>query len=143
MPSLATYEFDDRPKPAGSIPAEAITAALEKVLTSEVFRRSRQLSRFLRFAVENALLDKPDVLKETVLGMVVFDRGPDFDPRTDPIVRIDARRLRARLSQYYESEGVADSIQIELEPGSYVPRFRRQAGTAGDRPGVLRRIVLP
>jgi len=142
MPSLATHEFDDKQKPGGPIPAQAITAALEKILAGEVFRKSRQLSRFLRFAVENALLDNPGSLKESVLGMEVFDRGPDFDPRTDPIVRIDARRLRARLSQYYESEGIADSIRIELEPGSYVPRFRSNRSTAG-RPGVLRRIVLP
>src|SRR5215471_4940208 len=125
MPSLATYEFDDKEKPTGPIQAEAITASLEKVLASEAFRRSRQLSRFLRFAVENALLDKPEILKETVLGMEVFDRGPDFDPRTDPIVRIDARRLRARLAQYYSDEGSQNPLVIVLEPGSYAPSFRQ------------------
>jgi tetratricopeptide (TPR) repeat protein len=61
-----------------------------------------------------------------VVGIEVFDRGADFDPRQDPIVRIDARRLRSRLAEYYDGEGRNDAILISFEPGSYVPRFSRR-----------------
>jgi tetratricopeptide (TPR) repeat protein len=98
------------------------------VLASPAFKKSKRLSRFLAFAVENALAGAEDALKETVLGVEVFDRGTEFDPRLDPIVRIDARRLRARLTEYYQGAGAGDAIRIEFEPGSYVPRFRA-AGT--------------
>jgi tetratricopeptide (TPR) repeat protein len=124
----------------GPVSSTSISAALERVLASAAFQRSPQLSRFLRYAVENTLSGNTDVLREIVVGIEVFGRGEDFDPRIDPIVRIDARRLRARLAGYYENEGSADPIVIELEPGSYVPRFREaaRARTATRKP-----ILLP
>jgi len=96
------------------------------VLASLAFSRPRRLSRLLKHLVEHTLRGKQDCLKETLLGIEVFDRGQDFDPKADPIVRIDARRLRARLTQYYADEGATDSVLIVLEPGSYVPSFRRR-----------------
>jgi tetratricopeptide (TPR) repeat protein len=106
----------------------AIAAQASRIVESACFRKAKRLVRFLTYAVENALAGKDEVLKETVLGIEVFDRGLDFDPRSDPIVRIDARRLRVRLAEYYESAGAGDSIIIEFEPGSYVPRFWSAAG---------------
>ena len=106
----------------------AIAAQASQIVKSACFRKARRLVRFLAYAVENTLAGKEEVIKETVLGIEVFDRGQDFDPRSDPIVRIDARRLRVRLAEYYESEGAGDSIIIEFEPGSYVPRFWSAAG---------------
>jgi tetratricopeptide (TPR) repeat protein len=112
--------------------AAAVREQMEKILASAAFRKSKRLSRFLRFAVDNALSGNEGSLKESVLGIEVFDRGPRFDPRTDPIVRIDARRLRARIAEYYENEGSYDPVRIEFEPGSYVPRF---CGGDARRPG--------
>ena len=65
--------------------------------------------RFLRFAVEQSLQGRADQLKESVIGMEVFDRTSSFDPRTDTIVRVEARRLRSKLKDYYESEGRDDT----------------------------------
>jgi serine/threonine-protein kinase len=107
---------------------ETAVAHLQKILASRVFIKSERLSRFLRFAVEQVLAGREDQLKEYIIGVEVFDRSASYDPRIDPIVRVEARRLRSKLRQYYESEGREDPLWIEFPTGSYVPHFR--AGTA-------------
>src|SRR5690242_7198759 len=97
--------------------AQTIEGALARVLKSSAFARADRLRRLLEHLVRHTLNGEAGRLKETLLGMEVFDRGPEFDPRIDPIVRIDARRLRSRLQQYYADEGIADPIEIVLEPG--------------------------
>ena len=123
-------KHEDRVHAPSGLAVSDIAAQASRIARSACFRKAKQLARFLDYAVDKSLTGKEAALKETVLGIEVFGRGPDFDPRSDPIVRIDARRLRARLAEYYESEGAGDAIVIEFEPGSYVPRFR---GNAGDQ----------
>jgi TolB-like protein/Tfp pilus assembly protein PilF len=81
------------------------------------------MRRFLRIAVERTLSGQTDQLKEFSIGHDVFDRGDDYDPRTDSIVRVEARRLRKKLRTYYEAEGLLDKIVIQLHPGKYIPTF--------------------
>src|SRR3954462_9884222 len=83
---------------------------LEHVLESTLFARSEQLSRFLRFLVERHLEGRDGELKESVIGVEVFGRNPDYSPRFDPIVRTEARRLRARLTEHYAAEGKSDPL---------------------------------
>jgi TolB-like protein/Tfp pilus assembly protein PilF len=97
---------------------------LERVLESPGFARNDRMSRFLRFVVEQHLEDKDHELKESVIAIEVFGRPADFDPRVDPVVRTEAGRLRARLSEYYVDEGKGDPLVIELPKGGYIPRFR-------------------
>ena len=73
-----------------------VAAELEKVLSSQGFANASQGSRLLRFVVERTLEGRADEIKESVLGVEVFGR-PSFDPRTDPIARVEASRLRNRL----------------------------------------------
>src|SRR5262249_18533659 len=74
-------------------------------------------------------------LKESVIGAEVFGRKPDYNPKRDPIVRTEARRLRERLSQYYEGVGANDGVKIELPKGGYVPVIRgTQPATSADGP---------
>jgi Tol biopolymer transport system component len=80
--------------------------------------------KFLRYIVDEALAGRADGLKEYVIGRVACGRGADFDPRLDPVVRVQASKLRARLSSYYESTGTVDPIRIGLPKGSYIPEFR-------------------
>jgi tetratricopeptide (TPR) repeat protein len=94
---------------------------LERVLESRLFTRSEQLSRLLRFLVEQCLAGRDRELKESVIGVEVFGRKPNYNPKFDPIVRTEARRLRARLSEYYQDEGKGDALVIELPKGGYVP----------------------
>jgi serine/threonine-protein kinase len=79
------------------------------------------MQRFLGFVVECSLSGRGSELKEYTLGTEVFDRGTSYDPRIDPIVRVEARRLRAKLQRYYETTGARDSFTIELPKGGYVP----------------------
>lgn len=120
------------PKPldrtSSSIPGSALSDAsiqkqLRKILASAGFIRSERMSRFLNFIVEQTMQGHGDRLKEYLIGTEVFDRGESFDPRTDPVVRGEARRLRLKLKEYYEVEGGTDPIRFQLPKGSYVPGF--------------------
>jgi Tol biopolymer transport system component len=116
------------PSPNGAIaqarsdpPDALIRAQLERILASEVFSRSRHLRRFLSFIVEQTLAGHGDSLKESVLAHELYGKGTDFDGGADPVVRVDARRLRDKLREYYA--GRADPVVISLPKGSYVPVF--------------------
>jgi serine/threonine-protein kinase len=108
---------------AGQMPDEAIRKQIERILAHRSFNRSERMARFLRFAVEQAIEGHSTALKEYVIGVEVFDRNESYDPRIDPIVRVEARRLRAKVHAYYAADGVSDPVCIEFEPGSYVPRI--------------------
>src|SRR5215470_7685225 len=103
---------------------EVVRRELERILASPGFARNERLSGFLRYVVEGHLEGKDHELKESVIAVEVFGRSPDFDSRLDPVVRTEAVRLRARLSEYYLKEGKADALVIELPKGGYVPQFR-------------------
>src|SRR5437870_5529042 len=105
------------------IPPDLIRAQLDKIVTSQVFARSPQAGRFLRYIVEKSLEGSADTLREVTIGVEVFARGSSFDPRTDNIVRVDARRLRGKLQKYYATDGLHDRVSIALEPGGYAPVF--------------------
>lgn len=106
---------------------ELVTAQLERILKSRPLESSPSLCRFLRYAVEETLAGRSGSLKEYSLGVVAFERGEEFDPRLDPIVRVQARNLRVRLSRYYAGPGANDPILIELPKRTYVPVFRYRA----------------
>ena len=107
---------------------------LERVLASATFRQVDRLKRFLSFIVLEALAGRGDQLKEYVIGVQVFDKESSFDPRADPIVRVQARRLRARLVRYYREEGGTDALVIELPKGGYAPVFKQREAPAPATP---------
>jgi TolB-like protein len=111
-----------KPVPA-DVPHDAVKEALRRVAASPVFAGAERMRRFLTLVVEEALAGKREQIKEYHLGVEVFDRGPDFDPRIDTIVRVEARRLRRKLYQYYSGAGAADPILISVPHGRYVPVF--------------------
>lgn len=100
---------------------EAVRAHLDSILRSTGFANSERMSRFLRYTVEMKLRGEEGQIKEFLLGQEVFDRGADYDPRLDPIVRVEARRLRQRLGQYYAGPGGVEPFRIEFPKGSYAP----------------------
>lgn len=119
VPEIATGLPED-------VSEQEVLAQLEKVLASAAFTNSERLRRFLRFAVQAAAQGRTAQLKEYAVALAVFDKRDSFDPRYDPIVRVEAGRLRTRLKHYYESEGRQDTLVIDLPKGSYVPRFAPQ-----------------
>ena len=94
---------------------------LERVLSSACFARSERVSKLLRFLVEWQLDGRENELKESVIGVEVFGRSPDYNPKLDSTVRTEAVRLRARLDRYYAIEGSRAPLVIELPKGGYVP----------------------
>ena len=120
---------EPRQADASALPGE-VWAQLERILCSHTLGGSDQLKRFLRLVVERTLNGQPDLLKEYNLGLEVFQRPPDYDPKVDPIVRVQARRLRAKLDDYYASEGAHDLLVIQIPKGAYVPVFDARNSTA-------------
>lgn len=113
------------------VSADVVRKQIDRILTSRSFAKADRLRRFLRFVAESTLEGRAAEVKESVIGVEVFDRrAASYDPGVDPIVRVQAGRLRAKLADYYEREGASDSLLIELPRGGYVPSFRmRLAGS--------------
>ena len=115
------------------IPDKNVRQQVDRVLGSPTFQQVDRLKRFLTFIALEALAGRSDQLKEYVIGVQVFGKEESFDPRTDPIVRVQARRLRARLVRYYQEEGQIDEIVIELPKGGYAPVFRQRSPNVAPR----------
>jgi tetratricopeptide (TPR) repeat protein len=103
--------------------SESVRSELDRILASAQFQSSERLRRFLQFIVLRTLDGEGDQLKEYRIGVEVFGRSSSYDPRLDPVVRLEARRLRAKLKAYYEGEGQRDPLRIEVPKGAYVPCF--------------------
>jgi hypothetical protein len=132
-------------QPAGKVSPDAIGGEVARVLASEEFGNSRRLQRFLRYVVEKSCAGELNDVKEYNIARAVFDREASFDPATDTIVRVEARRLRNQLSAYYHGAGHLDPVVIEIPKGGYAPVFRsRHPDAASLRPGpfLKRRIWL-
>jgi adenylate cyclase len=103
--------------------ADVVRTQLGRILASRIFSQSQRLSHFLRFVVNAATESDAHTVKEYAIGVEVFDRGSDFDPRIDPIVRVQAAKLRSKLLEYYASEGAGDPVVISIPKGAYAPQF--------------------
>jgi TolB-like protein len=115
----------------GSCPSpEQVRNALARIAASEEFRTSPQLVAFLTFVVEAALGGDSDRIKAYTIGVEAFGRGSGFDPQVDPIVRVEATRLRRTMERYYAGNGNADPVIIELSRGAYVPAFKFRGAPA-------------
>ncbi len=108
------------------VPTEAIAAQLEKLCGSTIFKNSARLCRFLRYTVEAAVRGDGEVLKEYAIGVDVYDRRQSYHPSQDSIVRTEAKRLRNKLKEYYDTEGGEDEVLVYYRPGKYEPVFRRR-----------------
>jgi adenylate cyclase len=113
------------PAAAGRPSSEEVRAELERILGSRCFEQAGRSSEFLRFVVEQSFAGAADRLKGYTIAIEVFRRPPDFDAQSDPLVRVEAGRLRRRLLEYYVAEGHANPLRIELPRGSYAPEFIR------------------
>jgi len=109
-----------------------VEAALERIVSSPSFEKARRARAFLRFVTEETLAGRERTISGYSIAVAVFGRPTDFDAAHDPLVRVEARQLRSRLTEYYATVGAGDIVRIELRRGSYVPNFRtvaRQAPT--------------
>lgn len=106
---------------------EGIRQALERATGRLPLSRSRRLSRFLRYIVEETLAGRTEAISGYAIGVDVFNKPEDFDPTVDSIVRVEAGRLRQRLAEYYNDAGRDDPVEIALPKGAYVPTFAARA----------------
>jgi predicted ATPase len=127
--------------PEQAPPGASIRSHLHRLLDSRTLANAPGLRRLLEHVVIQTIEGQPDRLKEYTLGVDVFQRGTSFDPHTDTIVRVSARRLRAKLEQYYRTEGLTDTVVISLPKGRYAPEFRSRPGSSA-RAGTLARDGL-
>jgi serine/threonine-protein kinase len=124
--------------PPAEVPADQIRQELDKILASSCFATARRLRVFLRYIVEKTLSGRSEDLKEYVVAVEVFGRRPDFDPRTDPIVRVEAGRLRTRIRDYYRKDGKLDEVRIECAKGGYHAIFRTATRKSDRGPNRMR-----
>lgn len=123
---------DSKPTP------EAIRNQLERILQSTEFRASDKQRKFLAFVVDETLEDRSSQLKGFTVAVAVYGRNEKFDPQVDPIVRVEAGRLRRALEHYYLTAGKNDPVRIHISKGSYVPTFRAvRISPAGENSSTL------
>jgi adenylate cyclase len=122
MVQPATRKGTDQPPTA-----EEVRNHLKTLLASAEFDASKRNKRFLEYVVEETLAGRGNLIKAYNIALAVFDRGADFDPLTDPIVRIEASRLRRSLEHYYLTAGKQDRIRIAMPKGSYIAVFTHGA----------------
>ncbi|OYX68354.1 MAG: hypothetical protein B7Y95_20745 [Rhizobiales bacterium 32-66-11] len=121
---------------AQDVQADKARAALARVLASDEFVSSPRLADFLRFVVEATLGGRAEAIKGYTIAVEALGRPTTFDPQTDPIVRVEATRLRRALERYYTSAGPEETLEIVIPKGVYVPRFvPRGAGEAAGLAG--------
>jgi hypothetical protein len=114
--------------------AAIIRAGLDRVLVSDAFRAAPQLSAFLSFIVERTVEGRAAELKGYTIAVEGLGRPADFNPQLDPIVRVEAGRLRRALAQYYAGDGRDDPVQISMPVGGYVPVFTWFGGEGSRAP---------
>jgi Malectin domain len=105
--------------------ADEVRLALQRILASEMFCRSSQLSRLLKYLCDSLLSHGADRIAEYAIGTEAMGRPPDFDPAEDAAVRVEMHRLRRRLREYYETEGASDTVRIVIPSGQYAPVVTR------------------
>ena len=118
----------DSESPQQAAPASSeVWKALNRLTASRSMRRAEKLTELLRYLVETTLSGNAHYLKETTIGVSVFKRSPDYDPKSDAIVRSQACRLRAKLKRYYATEGYRDPLIIDIPKGQYAAAFSWRA----------------
>ena len=111
---------------SSSLSHKVISHQLERMLSSPDFRLSPPQAAFFKFVVNQTLAGKADQIKGYTVATEVFGRGPDFDQSIDPVVSIQASRLRRAIERYYLTTGQNDPARIDIPKGTYVPTFSEQ-----------------
>ena len=109
------------------VPVEAARSQLQRVLSALEFVASERMTGFLSFVVNETLDGRADRIKQYTIATKVFERDSDFNQQIDPIVRVQAAKIRRALQRYYFEEGTDDPVRIDIPKGTYVPTFAQQS----------------
>ena len=118
------------PRETNHVSQHAVRDQLERIVTSPTFRSASRICRFLRFVVDYALDGRGAELKEYLIAIEVFDKDSSYDPRSDSLVRVEGRRLRFKLRDYYAGQGKDDPVLIDISKGGYLPTFQYRRRTS-------------
>ena len=118
-------ERSEAKSPSDDIRADQVLEQIERILRHPDFSATPQRRAFLTFIVDETLAGRAARLKGVAIALSVFGRDETFDQQTDPVVRLEARRLRHDLDNYYAGPGISDPIRVSIPKGSYVPHFQR------------------
>src|SRR6266404_1456320 len=113
---------------------------IDNIIKSHSLRGSESLCKLLQYLAKQSLYHPDAPLKEYQIATEVYGRPTDFDPQSDSTVRVQAGRLRVKLSEYYAGEGTNDLIVVEIPKGSYALTFHLRAamtGASSPSPGVF------
>jgi TolB-like protein/tetratricopeptide (TPR) repeat protein len=108
------------------VTSEQAQEALSRILNSRTFSHAEKLAEFLEYVVIHAIRGDRSSLKETCIGIGLYNRSPGYDPKIDSLVRTQARRVRERLERYYREEGEGDPVVITIPKGGYIASFRQR-----------------
>src|ERR1700761_1123003 len=124
-----------------SVPTtDEITAQLSRILESPTFAGLARSKSFLKYVVEQTLAGKGQKLKQYSIATSALGRDTAFDPELDPVVRLEAGKLRRALESYYVRDGGSDRVHISIPKGGYVPTFSLQVQKISESPGVATKI---
>ena len=126
MPAEGNTPDHNQENPDQAVSADEVREQLQRLLANPAFRATEAQRSFLSFVVEKTLAGEADEIKGYTVATRVFGRREDFDQSTDPIVSIQAGRLRRALERYYLVAGGRDPVHIDIPKGRYVPRFTAQ-----------------
>jgi adenylate cyclase len=110
---------------------QEVEQQLQRIFRSPVFRRSERLTRFLSYSVQEGLNGGADKVHEYTIALEVFDKSTDFDSRIDPVVRVEAGRLRAKIREYYATSGIHDGLFVGIRDRGYLPLVQRPSPHLG------------
>ena len=127
----------DRPSP------EQVREQLDRILRSGSFRNAPALQRLLQYVTSKSAEGQLTHLKEYTIGIDVFGRGNSYDPKIDPVVRVEMHRIRQKLKEYYQNEGAADPIFVEIPTGLYVPSIALRTPVARNQNSPSQATAVP
>jgi adenylate cyclase len=119
---------------SGDLDPVTVHSALSALLSNPDFRGTDKRGAFLKYVVQETLEGRASNIKGYTVGVDVYGRPKDFDPQNDPLVRLEAGRLRRDLEHYYLTAGIQDDVVFELPKGSYVPTVRHRERPGNDPP---------
>ena len=130
--------------PFAGLAAHVVEAAVERIVASTTFRRSTRHQHFLRHLVRATLEGRQEELKEVVIGIDIFGRDiADYDPRRDPIVRVEAGRVRDKLARYYAAEGALEAFEVQIPVGGYLPQIVKRSAAKSPVRNLGSLAILP
>lgn len=129
-------------KTQGAVNDEDCRNALSRVLASEIFGRAERLQNFLSYIVEETLAGRGNLIRGKTIAMDVYGRDPTTDGHSENVVRVDARRLRRSLAEYYTTMGRDDPVRIWVDSGGYFPRIENQRDRSPKKTALWSRKTL-